>query len=295
MSNLQKIIAASSIVVALFVIWILFLNTSSLAKVQDNEVQNTPIKIDNVAELQQYFADNNYSWPPENASDIPSQLIQSFPADLRSINDFRIRKRYFIQSMLPIIYAEQQHIERVRQTIVEKLNRTGNNASDHQWFNKLLNDYGVKAQGFKAQRKELLKRLDSLPTRLILAQAAIESAWGTSRFAREGNSLFGEWTYNKNNGLVPSKRDSDKTHRIKTFNSLRDSVRSYIKNINKNRAYAELREKRHEMRQLNKPLDAFELAQGLKRYSQKGKHYVAILHKLMRSEEFKIVAQLENT
>ena len=163
----------------------------------------------------------------------------------------------------------------------------------HNELNKIFAEYKISNKlSFAAKSKMLLSRFDELPLTLVLAQAAIESGWGTSRFTRVGNSLFGEWTYKQDEGIVPEGREDGKTHQIKAFPSLQDSIASYIKNINRNNAYKELRELRAEMRKNNQSLDSRQLAQGLQRYSQKGQDYVVSLLKILDSKEFKSIEKL---
>lgn len=292
----QKIVLLGGTILTALAVWILSVNSTTQATINTSEdFAATQLNFNTTKELQNYFHSQGYTWPIENGQNIPQITLQSLPDDLVNIQDADLRKSLFIQIMLPIIYAEQRHIRTVRNTIEEKLNRTGNNATRHEWFNKLLQEYNVFDKDFNAQRKNLLSRVDELPTTLILAQAAIESGWGTSRFAREGNSLFGEWTFRKGGGLIPENRQTGKSHQVKAFDSLSASVRSYMKNINRNRAYKELREYRKNMRQNGSTLDAFKLAEGLHRYSQKGEAYVRSLHNVMNSAEFKLIATLESS
>jgi len=293
-STFQKIVLIVGVIFTLLAVWVLSINSTTQATLQSTKKEQVKkITFNTTESLQKYFTETNYNWPIESLKHIPEETLTTLPNDINSITDAKSRKILFIQIMLPIIQAEKKHIRTVRKTVEDKLNRTGNNAANHEWFKQLLKEYNVKSTTFIEQRKNLLNRLDELPTTLILAQAAIESGWGTSRFAREGNSLFGQWTFSKKGGITPEKREAGKSHQVQAFDSIQASVRSYIKNLNRNRAYKELREYRNEMRQNNKPYDAFKLAEGLHRYSQKGKKYVDILHTIMRSDEFKVIHNLE--
>ncbi len=110
----------------------------------------------------------------------------------------------------------------------------------------------------------------------------MESAWGTSRFAREGRNYFGQWCFKEGCGLVPLKRNKNASHEVRRFNSAQESVRAYLHNLNTNRAYREFRELRYNLRVEKSPLDADILAEGLSRYSEKGMRYVRNLRMLMR-------------
>ncbi len=133
-----------------------------------------------------------------------------------------------------------------------------------------------------ATLQELMLRVDAIPPALALAQAANESAWGTSRFSREANNLFGEWTYVATDGLVPKKRDPDKKHFVRKFESLQASIASYMNNLNRGHAYDKFRSIRAEMRKSNRPLSARKLAAGLVRYSERGEHYVKEIQRMIR-------------
>ena len=129
---------------------------------------------------------------------------------------------------------------------------------------------------------ELLVRVDIIPVSLALAQAATESAWGTSRFAREGNNIFGQWCFDEGCGLVPGQRADDASHEVKSFATVEASIRAYFRNLNTNPSYAYLRELRAQMRIKDKPLDSRALAQGLLRYSERGHVYISEIHDIIR-------------
>jgi len=129
---------------------------------------------------------------------------------------------------------------------------------------------------------ELLDKVDLVPVSLALAQAANESAWGRSRFAREGNNLFGIWTFDEDQGIVPRNRQPGKKHLVRRFDSIADSVRYYMFTLNSHPAYAELRAIRAERRDSGQPLDGHSLADGLTRYSAKGEEYVRLIQAMIR-------------
>ena len=126
----------------------------------------------------------------------------------------------------------------------------------------------------KAQIAKLKKRLDVIPPSLIMAQAANESAWGTSRFAVEGNNLFGQWCFSTGCGLVPLSRVSGASHEVAKFSSPYHSVRAYIQNLNRHPAYQTLRDIRLTDRKQQEPLSGKDLATGLELYSERGEEYV---------------------
>jgi len=139
----------------------------------------------------------------------------------------------------------------------------------------------------------LLERIDVIPTSLILAQSAEESGWGTSRFVRQGNALFGQWAWGDDEGIVPKGREEGKTHVIKAFGSLMDSVRAYARNINSHPAYQSLRERRAALRADGQMITGWELAETLTKYSERGAEYVDSIHAFdMHSASFPKAANL---
>ncbi|NPA54749.1 MAG: mannosyl-glycoprotein endo-beta-N-acetylglucosamidase [Epsilonproteobacteria bacterium] len=134
-------------------------------------------------------------------------------------------------------------------------------------------------------KQEFLKRIDTIPPNLILAQGAIESAWGRSYFVQKANNIFGQWTYN-NKGLIPRNRDKNKTHTIRIFRSLEESLEVYMRNLNRNPAYKEFRDLRYQYKEHNKTFSAFIAATTLHRYSQLGQEYVRRLQKLIKQFQY---------
>lgn len=269
-------------------------NTHSLP--QASITANKPtLDISSTDALFTIFRQNNPSLSIQNIKQAHQIQIPSIPADFKHIKDIDKKKKLFIHFMLPLIIEEQQRIKQKRELAQLMLNNTTEltEANTINWFNRLTKEYNIKNTLSFAEKKRLLfNRLDGLPASLILAQAAIESGWGTSRFAIEGNSLFGEWTYNKKNSLTPKQRDTGKSHQIKAFPTLQASIHSYMRNINRNHAYRELRAMRTEMRLNNQQLDPLTLATGLHRYSQKGGEYVKMVQALLNSSELRALQKL---
>ena len=128
----------------------------------------------------------------------------------------------------------------------------------------------------------LLKRVDAIPPSLALAQAANESAWGTSRFAVQANNFFGQWCFKKGCGVVPNKRDEDKVHEVADFRTPKDSVKSYMMNLNTHDAYRDLRKMRQAQRLQDEPLSGLTLSKGLLNYSERKEEYVAEINDMIR-------------
>ena len=126
--------------------------------------------------------------------------------------------------------------------------------------------------------------MDIIPVSVAIAQAAKESGWGTSRFALEGNAMFGQWTYGKD-GIAPLDREKDKGHKILKFSMLRSSVQAYKNNLNTHSGYREFREKRAELRRNNKKISGLSLVDYLHNYAATGKEYTKVLKKIIKQNE----------
>ena len=152
---------------------------------------------------------------------------------------------------------------------------------------ELADEYWVDVddKSFKQIIGELLIKIDEVPPSLVVAQAINESGWGRSRFAREANNLFGMWCYTPGCGLVPERRRANDKHEVKRYASIQASVDEYLRNINRNKAYVELRALRAEQRQRLQPLSGDYLAQGLRRYSSIGAEYVNRIRNIIRTRE----------
>ena len=148
---------------------------------------------------------------------------------------------------------------------------------EKQWLRQKLLEYKVK----KGNMEELLLRIDIIPTSIALAQAAKESGWGTSRFALEGNAIFGQWTWS-GKGIAPLDRASNKKHKILKFPILRASVKAYQNNLNTHKSYLKFREKRSIMREKKRDISGLELTETLKNYAQTGSEYTKILNQIIK-------------
>ena len=219
-------------------------------------------------------------------SDVPRITLPSLPGDLSRIREIDQRKALFFKTVLPLVLQVNEQIlhDRARLWDLSTRQNTGKSLSavDRLWLAVMAERYGTKRGNVQA----LLNRHDVVPPSLALAQAASESAWGTSRFVREGNAMFGEWTFaDKHEGIVPSERAMGKTHRVRAFSSLYDSVLSYAVNLNKHRAYQEYRAMRATMRAEGRTIDGMHLAGALHRYSERGASYVAELRAIISGND----------
>ena len=197
------------------------------------------------------------------------------------------KKEVFYRLMLPLVLHANDLVAEARQRVLALRGRLADGApmraEDREWLSHAADVFRVPADdGTAAIIDALLVKVDEIPAGLVLGQAAYESGYGTSRFAIEGNALFGQWVFG-GDGLVPEQqRASLGDHRIAAYDWPFDSVRGYFININSHPAYAELRELRAEMRAAGEPLDSLTLADGLKSYSERGQEYVDTLKSMIR-------------
>ena len=194
---------------------------------------------------------------------VPNIVIAQLPRDLKNIKSIKNRKDLFIKITLPLIVQENEKLLSLNKKIksiknsFDKISR-----KEADWVNKLMVEY--RADTLDA----LLIKVDKIPVSLALAQAVIESGWGTSRFAYEGNALFGQYVWGStNHGIIPNDRETDAKYKIKSFDSLSESVASYMKNLNTNFHYNEFRINRFVLRSNNIPLRGMYLAEYLLSYS----------------------------
>jgi len=242
---------------------------------------------DSHRELQSYLAANNYHWDTLDQG-VPPFLLSKFPADMHRVKDISERKRLFFLSLLPSVLLANREITWQREQFLIALNHHQSGlpltAPQQLLINRLTKQYRLRRNPLTdpQSRARLLRRLDILPPDLVLAQAANESGYGTSRFARLGNNLFGQWTYATGTGLIPKRRTAGQRHEVRRFNSLYDSVRSYMDNLNSHRAYRSLRTIRAQKRSRGQALTGIDLAAGLRLYSSRRDAYVAEIRAIIR-------------
>ena len=252
----------------------------------------------NAQELRNYFDNLRYDlqWLEKG---VPRLAVTDLPDDFTLIKDVRERKRLFVMTLLPLVLMTNEEIlaerRRAERLLAEYQHRGTLEKKDQDWLQALAKRYrlGDAKPGDGAFRKRLLRSVDSLPVSLALAQAANESGWGTSRFALEGNNLFGEWTFIKGAGLVPRERAPGARHEVRLFPNLHESLRSYMLNLNSHRAYAKLRQKREQFRRKGEHPDGPSLATGLKAYSERGDDYIRDIERMIRENRFTLFADAE--
>ena len=200
-----------------------------------------------------------------------------FPKDLDELESTKLKKETFIKIVLPLIVAENERIMADREKLLLLLEKKFTTDLEKQWIRQKLLEYKVK----KGDINQLIVRMDIIPTSIALAQAAKESGWGTSRFALEGNAIFGQWTWS-GQGIAPLDRASNKNHKILKFPILRASVKAYQNNLNTHKSYSKFRQKRMTLRDKNKKISGLELTETLNNYAQTGSEYTKILNQIIR-------------
>ena len=221
---------------------------------------------------------------------LDSGQIRMIP-DFSSIQDVNSKKQQFFDYVENYVVAENEAIAALRaeiQTLLDIVS-SGLSLSPYEKYriNEVAQTYRIDTSRWDEKEliHELLMRVDEIPVSLVLAQAANESAWGTSRFVLEGNNIFGEQCFSPGCGMVPLGRQPGKNHEVAYFDSVDQSVKSYFMNINTHDSYRYLRELRAEMRLVGRELDSLRLVMGLQRYSQRGEHYVDELQTIIVQNE----------
>ncbi len=205
-------------------------------------------------------------------------FLAKFPQGISELDSIEQRKRIFIQILLPIVLSENEKIITDRRKLVTIINRKSFK-KDADWLNEKFQQYKVKNNN----PKELLLKMDIIPPSLAIAQAAYESGWGTSRFAIEGNALFGQWSWKENNGMIPEDRGEDEKHEISKFNQIRYAVSAYKNNLNTHPFYEEFRKERARQRagRLSGSISGMKLIEHVHKYSIRGNDYVLGLKKII--------------
>lgn len=206
--------------------------------------------------------------------------------DFSVYNDVKQKKADFFAYMLPRIQKANQLISKERKWLKDLLSQ--DNQFEQSQVNQLLalsDKYKVKVLNPNDMVAELLVRIDSIPASLVLAQAANESAWGTSRFAKQGNNLFGQWCYVKGCGMIPKSRGNNQHHEVASFDNIQQSINSYMRNLNSQSSYKDLRVLRKKMRDSSQSLSGLALAHGLLKYSTRREAYVEEIQAMIRQNK----------
>jgi Bax protein len=239
-------------------------------------------------------------WVPEafatNTATSPLAIEGPMP-DFAAILDVEAKKQAFFDYLQPVVEAQNQRVARQRMKLLNIITKVGAhtplNTADQIFLRALSRTYGVNTSDLyttsdlysSAALQLLLLRVDVIPPSLVLAQAADESAWGTSRFVKEGYSFFGQWCYREGCGLVPEQRRASAYHEVQRFASLEAAVNAYFMNLNTFDSYRELRQIRQQLRDHSAPIDGLSLAGGLIDYSERGAAYISELRQIIRDND----------
>jgi len=228
-------------------------------------------------------SDNSGSEPAlSSLPPLPEWARADLP-DFSGYSDTTEKKVAFFSFLYPRIVLANSRILIERDYLDSLSQKNVLSKKEHAWLAAQAKRLRVDEEpGSPEQFALLRKRLDVIPPSLILAQAAYESAWGTSRFALRGNNLFGQWCFSKGCGLVPLSRAEGANHEVATFASPYHSVRAYIQNLNRHGSYKGLRDTRLDDREAGDPLSGLALARGLISYSERGEEYVDEIRSMIR-------------
>jgi len=204
------------------------------------------------------------------------------PEEIRQIQNVKKRKDFFIQIILPLVIKENNYIKSDRKKLFAILNKSKNTVKEVNWLSSKFKQYGVVNKDLST----LKIRMDEIPVSMTIAQAAKETGWGTSRFAQEGNALFGQWTWS-GKGIKPAAADDNSTHKVMKFRVLQASVKAYQRNLNTHPSYKNFRNARAELRDDSQKLDSMILSEYLDKYAETGKEYVKILQQIIKQNNLK--------
>ena len=247
-----------------------------------NEKETDAVRLD-ASTIKQLFEDTDYKLNDIRKNKLVKPIaLDSFPSEIKMIENTKKRKEFFIQIVLPLILQENNNIRLDRKRLFNIINKSNNTALEKKWLVKKYRQYGIPSKDLST----LKIRMDEVPVSLALAQAAKETGWGTSRFAQEGNALFGQWTWS-GQGLKPKEADESEGHKVMKFNVLQASVRAYQRNLNTHKTYKEFRLARAQLRDAGEPLDSIILSKYLDEYAETGQQYVKIIQKIIEQNDLK--------
>jgi len=228
--------------------------------------------------IEELFRSTNYNLDDVRKTKLVKPIsLTLLPEEIKQIENTKKRKDLFIQIILPLVIQENNHIKLDRNKLFNILNKNQNTIAENNWLNLKFKQYGVVNKDLST----LKVRMDEVPVSMAIAQAAKETGWGTSRFAQEGNALFGQWTWS-GEGIKPAGADANTTHKVMKFKVLQASVKAYQRNLNTHSTYKGFRRARAKLRDDGKKLDSTVLIKHLDKYAETGRVYVKILQQIIR-------------
>ncbi len=233
------------------------------------------------ATIEELFKSTNYNLNDVRKNKLVKPIrLDLLPKEITKIENTKKRKDLFIQIILPLVINENDNIKLDRINLFSILNKNKNTKTEQEWLNVKFKQYGIVNKDLST----LKIRMDEVPVSMAIAQAAKETGWGTSRFAQEGNALFGQWTWS-GEGIKPADAEDNSTHKVMRFKILQASVKAYQRNLNTHSSYKDFRSARAELRDEGKKLDSMILTEYLDKYAETGKEYVKILQQIIRQND----------
>ena len=254
--------------------WNIFEDIDVFGKNEDDE---DPQRL-SASTIEELFNENGYNLDIVKETKLVNagNQLTRLPKELKNIESPKKRKELFIKIVLPLIIEENLKIRFDRKKLFEILNKNNTTNRDKSWLNLKFKQYGIKNNDLS----KLKIRMDEIPASLAIAQAAKETGWGSSRFAQEGNALFGQWTWS-GEGIRPLNVEKDEKHKVAKFKILKASVRAYQRNLNTHSSYKEFRVERAIQRDNDEKLDSLKLVNFLEKYAETGKEYTEVLKKII--------------
>ena len=314
LGNLSRTFLSSLIIISIFFITPLAINLTkektifskdyenNSKKILENEITKRDEKLDkkflyedvltfdqqpsdavllSAATIEELFKSTNYNLKDVRKNKLVKPIsLDLLPKEIVKIENVKKRKNLFIQIILPLVIGENDSIKIDRRKLFSILNKSKNTKAEQEWLNVKFKQYGVVNKDLST----LKVRMDEVPVSMAIAQAAKETGWGTSRFAQEGNALFGQWTWS-GEGIKPADAEDDSTHKVMRFKVLQASVKAYQRNLNTHSSYKDFRSARAELREKGKKLNSMILTEYLDKYAETGKVYVKILQQIIRQND----------
>ena len=228
--------------------------------------------------IEELFRENGYNLETVKKTKLVNagNQLTKLPKELKNIESPKKRKKLFIKIVLPLIIEENLKIRFDRKKLFQILNKSNTSTIDKAWLELKFKQYGINNNDLT----KLKIRMDEIPVSLAIAQAAKETGWGSSRFAQEGNALFGQWTWS-GEGIKPLEVEKGQKHKVAKFKILKASVRAYQRNLNTHSSYKEFRIERAIQRDNDEKLDSLKLVNFLEKYAETGKEYTEVLKKII--------------
>lgn len=249
------------------------------------EVESDSINLsDEMFEIFEYYNFSVESFIDNSYQNIV--IFSSLPEDFLDIESVKLKKNLFIKTILPIVFLENEKVLEERNKILQWWTETEGGEIDRdfwpEWLNIIVEKYAFEGENIG----NLLMSVDIVPISLALSQAAIESGWGTSRYARDGNAIFGQYTYDNELGILPKERSDGKKYLVRKFSNISESTASYIKNLNTHSAYTKFREVRKKLRMNGERMDGNLLAEELINYSERKDLYIQDIKEMIKTNDF---------